>query len=623
MNNIIRFILSFLFLPILLMVEVFKSTHNVGKKILYSFAVLLFFSFTWLSGWHNIVSASTFALYELGISDRLKNVPIRGTSMMPGIIDGSTVTLKSPKKYGIERGDIVTFNNIETGNLSYIKRVIGLPGETISIVNGVVLINNQALNEPYVYQNNPTYGNTFLSDCDSYTIPKGKVAVMGDNRIVSMDSRIIGFIDKNDIDGVLKTVEKPTFTAITNHPKLQTTTTLDPQTILLKLNALRRDRKVDNLMINPTLSSIATQRATMAAADINKWKKNQLDLTKQLDSQGYSYLIVQDMMTFGYLTEEQLVDQITQSPIYGDEFLSGKYFELGIGSVRANKNQCSFPVISLIVSMPTNPTYSEDTLNSWTYEIEYLTRTVTALQSLKFDSRVNNSQTQQLVDETSSLLSQAADIESHIKNNEWILKTESDSFDSYIKKADENKAKLQSYYEQYHSLLTDARSSKLLLALVPGQTEFNTKLEEARLYFAQGKFAQQLKASEELLTLSEIPNEQATAYYWIGLAEYKLHSIEKAKEHLLHAAELNIQYSGPYVTLAAIAYDEGRYQDGLQLAKKCAELDPTYAWCHNNIGLGYLYLNQKQKGIEELQKAVSLDPTNYTFSDNLKRAKEQ
>jgi signal peptidase I len=116
-------------------------------------------------------------------------------NMIPGIdVSGERVIypFHSP-----ERGDIVVLNPpVKNRTQPYIKRVIGLPGETVSFRNGYVYIDGVRLDEPYI--------GGAITNCDSChagKVPDGYVFVLGDNRDNSADSRSFGFVMIDDIIG--------------------------------------------------------------------------------------------------------------------------------------------------------------------------------------------------------------------------------------------------------------------------------------------------------------------------------------------------------------------------------------------------------------------------------------
>ncbi|MBI4130538.1 signal peptidase I [Candidatus Roizmanbacteria bacterium] len=565
---------------------------------------------------------SKIVLYDWGITNRLTKVPVSGTSMLPTIQDGVTITLNSPKKYGIARGDIVSFQNIETSGMHYLKRVIGVAGEEVSIVNGSVMINKVALKEDYIYQHAPTYGNTFLTDCEIYKIPKDHVMVMGDNRIVSVDSRIVGFVALKDIDGVIKTDVAPEFGSPMGI-RSDSETTIDPTTFVQGINSLReKEEDLDRLRSNPILNQIAGRRATIIATNLDSWKQHESSVTTLMNEFDYEYLQVNEMVTYGTLSEKDLVAQIQESPLYKSEFLSKQYYEVGVGVTDAEKGQCRFPVISVVLAMPTNPSYSDDTVNMWRRDIEVISTIISALQDLKFNSQIDQQEAQILIDELSTLLTTATQMRSLVEKNQWLTEGEYKAMEEYRQQSEKTRVRLQSFYERYNRVITDPKVKEQIQKLLPGDTEYNEQSTQTKLLFSQGKYTEQKDAAEKLLELAASDYERAIGYYWRGLAYYKLGNSTKAKEDLLMAVSLDATYAGPYVTLSAIEFDAENYQQGLTYAQKCVELDPEYAWCHNNLGLAYWYLGQEQRAISSFEKAVSLDPSSFTFNDNLKRAKE-
>jgi len=127
-------------------------------------------------------------------------VKVEGTSMMPALADQERIFVnKFTYRFGlgeIERGDLVVFNFPREPEKSYIKRVIGLPGDTVEIVRGTVLVNGRVLREDYV----PREFRDFAS------MPPKKVEpdhyfVLGDRRISSNDSRTWGLVPRQAIYG--------------------------------------------------------------------------------------------------------------------------------------------------------------------------------------------------------------------------------------------------------------------------------------------------------------------------------------------------------------------------------------------------------------------------------------
>jgi len=101
-----------------------------------------------------------------------------------------------------ERGDIVVFDPpdppVSGGDKPYIKRVIGLPGETVEIRGGSIFIDGQQLDESYLPGASTSCGRR---GCDPITVPEGHVYVLGDNRDNSSDSRFFGAVPVDAIVG--------------------------------------------------------------------------------------------------------------------------------------------------------------------------------------------------------------------------------------------------------------------------------------------------------------------------------------------------------------------------------------------------------------------------------------
>jgi signal peptidase I len=102
----------------------------------------------------------------------------------------------------LKRGEIIVFKFPQDETRDFIKRIIGLPGETLEIRGRQVLINGVPLSEPYaVYSDGPFQRAGDRDRLGPIVIPPGKLFMMGDNRDHSMDSRVWGFLDIHKIKG--------------------------------------------------------------------------------------------------------------------------------------------------------------------------------------------------------------------------------------------------------------------------------------------------------------------------------------------------------------------------------------------------------------------------------------
>jgi signal peptidase I len=127
-------------------------------------------------------------------------VKVEGTSMMPGLVDQERIFInKYAYRFGISdvsRGDTVVFFFPGDTSKSYIKRVIGMPGDRVEITRGTVSVNGHLIAEPYV----PDEYRDRVS-LELTTVPKGEYFVMGDHRSSSNDSRSWGTVPRHYIYG--------------------------------------------------------------------------------------------------------------------------------------------------------------------------------------------------------------------------------------------------------------------------------------------------------------------------------------------------------------------------------------------------------------------------------------
>ena len=143
------------------------------------------------------------ALIAFLIMQFVKPTIVKESSMQPTLFENNYIFLsKQAYSFGEpKRGDIIVFHtNLTTQKGEeklLIKRIIGLPGDKISIIEGDVFINDEKQNEEYILDG---FTSGYL---ENFVVPENQVFVMGDNRAVSLDSRAeeIGTIDIDKIVG--------------------------------------------------------------------------------------------------------------------------------------------------------------------------------------------------------------------------------------------------------------------------------------------------------------------------------------------------------------------------------------------------------------------------------------
>ncbi|MED4273932.1 signal peptidase I [Weissella confusa] len=168
-----------------------------------------------LSGLWPIVVGLTIGL--IGVNFVASPVTISGDSMQPNLQNNQIVMVN-------KQGEVVVFNaygvdpNATTPDEKYIKRVIGVPGDTVSDVNGVLRVNGKVVDQSFISENEQVATNNRVGDWTSLAelgqsqnwqgpisvkVPAGYYFVLGDHRSISNDSRYWGFVPKNKISGTV------------------------------------------------------------------------------------------------------------------------------------------------------------------------------------------------------------------------------------------------------------------------------------------------------------------------------------------------------------------------------------------------------------------------------------
>ena len=151
---------------------------------------------------------------QVATTDNAKdtNYPIQitGQAMIPNYKDGQAwfVDKLAYISNSPQRGDVILFKDVKNPSLEMAKRVVGLPGEEVEIKEGKVYINGNLLEESYLSQDVMTQNSDYPKLGEKVTIPANNYYLLGDNRPHSSDSRIWGFLPRENILGKVTTCYK-------------------------------------------------------------------------------------------------------------------------------------------------------------------------------------------------------------------------------------------------------------------------------------------------------------------------------------------------------------------------------------------------------------------------------
>lgn len=151
----------------------------------------------------------------------LRPETVVGVSMLPTLQDGDRglTNIFASLVFGVHRFDVVAVVEPESGD-QWVKRVIGLPGETVAYKGGILYINGQAVEETFLNDDFITSQgytrNTFTNDFNEITLGDDEYFLVGDNRQKSQDSRYRGAFHRSDIIGKHLYVFDPELKAVTN-----------------------------------------------------------------------------------------------------------------------------------------------------------------------------------------------------------------------------------------------------------------------------------------------------------------------------------------------------------------------------------------------------------------------
>lgn len=309
-------------------------------------------------------------------------------------------------RFKIGHGDIVEFKNAKTDEIEakefdgklagFVKRVIGLPGDTVEIRGGQILINDQAITEPYTALARSTFGGDSLADCTKLTIPFNKYFVMGDNRKASNDSRHeVGLIDDQDIGFILpfdkqKGIWDKNWRDTSNDNNPASKIKLEKEKYVEFLNSIRKEAELPPLKYASKLETSARLRGgkMLQSNDFSfEATKSGYTIEDSFAESGYWNPVRGESIIRGYYSADELIEGFTEFKKSESVITDKTIEEIGIAEVEGEINGCPTQVIVQHFAGYVPPNYPQEQIDSFRNGLENLKQIAPSWRGLKEESK--------------------------------------------------------------------------------------------------------------------------------------------------------------------------------------------------------------------------------------------
>jgi signal peptidase I len=359
---------------------------------------------------------------------------------------GITIFGKKYLERTIQHGDMVTFQNDKTKDIlreegkdeksGFIKRVIGVPGDTIELRDGFVYVNGGLLAEPYITQGRSTYGGEFLKDCQKLSVPEGHYFVLGDNRKVSSDSRFdLGLISKGDISYVLPLSEQKIYHPLWRDPSKDEESigepTLSGAEFVHLVNEVRSSKKIASLKISAALTQSASKRGVKLLHD----PKTSYDMKQAISDTGYSNIVLGEFVSHGRFSAKELLENLLFNAPTAKQILNAEFSDLGIIAVNREVDGCPSQVIVGHLGGYIPATYDQEAISSWRGLADSISSVLPSWESAVGHDQVDQSKLTALLNIFYRRLELAREIVTTMEKKDWLSESQqarikADQFDA-------------------------------------------------------------------------------------------------------------------------------------------------------------------------------------------------
>lgn len=470
--DILKSLLAFIFLPVYLALRTVKKRQHPLLKA-FSLAIIIFLlSPLWAFGGLKLAEREKIGLnnigQKIGVVNQIEYISGTG-SMFPTFPKGEGKTnlermaetvashaarsypggifVNGKRYYGYElqRGDIVFFDNDKTKeiiakessgsaeqNIGFVKRLIALPGDTVEIRNGFIIINGLIINEPYIAKARSTYGGGFLPDCKTITVPEGFVFVLGDNRKASNDSRFdLGLVAKYDIKTVIPIDKqddlKSHYRDTTNDTKEANKPIFDSQKYLELLNQKRREAQLSPLVWKDLLEKSAQKRsAVMLKFNDTSFEATRSGYTmkQSLNDVGYYNIVYGEIPAVGYYEAEELLDNFFQFPDSKQFLLKPEFSDTGVSASVGEINGCPTQIVVQHLAGYVPPNYDQKTIDNWGGLLKNLNEIIPSWEKAREYQNVNQDDLRKMLDLMYLRRTRTQKIYDRMKANQWLTNEE-------------------------------------------------------------------------------------------------------------------------------------------------------------------------------------------------------